>query len=244
MLRLFTAGMICGAMLLSSCSGSGPTLDDLKDTAGSVLGDGGGVLSATDITKGLKEALTKGSSAVVAQLGQSGGFEADPAVHIPLPKSLQKAQDFARKVGLEKSFDDLETRLNRAAEAATPKAKALFVGAIRSMSVADARGILEGPDDAATQYFRSETGASLQGEMRPLVDNALAEVGAVNSFNDLLARYNKIPLAPKVEADLTGHVVDEGTDGIFYYLAKEEQAIRNDPLKRTSDILRRVFGGG
>lgn len=244
MRTLSLATTLCITLSLGSCAGSGPTLDELKSGAGALLGDSGGALSADDITRGLKEALSKGSSAVVSQLGQSGGFDADPAIHIPLPKSLRKAQDFARKVGLEKAFDDLETKLNRAAEAATPKAKALFLGAIRSMSVADARGILQGPDNAATEYFRGATGESLKSEMRPLINKALAEVGAVNSFNKLIARYNNIPLAPKVEADLTGHVVDEGSDGIFYYLAREEKAIRTDPLARTSDLLRRVFGGG
>jgi hypothetical protein len=108
--------------------------------------------------------------------------------------------------------------------------------------VDDARGILKGSDDAATQYFRGKTGAQLANDMRPLVDQALAQVGAVKSFNDLLGRYNRIPGVPKVEADLTGHVVDEGTDGIFYYLAREEKAIRENPLKRTSELLQRVFG--
>ncbi len=155
---------------------------------------------------------------------------------------MQKARKLASKVGLEGSFDDLELKLNRAAEEATPKAKELFMSAIRDMSVDDAKGILQGPDNAATQYFRGKTGDSLQAQMRPIVDQALAQVGAVNSFNQLLAKYNKIPLAPKVEADLTGHVVEEGSDGIFYYLAEEEKAIRENPLKRTSEILQRVFG--
>lgn len=239
------SSIICiAALMLGGCAaGTGPSLDDLKGAAGSVLaGDSAGPLSIDEITAGLKEALSKGSSSVVAQLGAEGGFSDDSLIHIPLPASLQKAREVASKVGLEGRFDDLELKLNRAAEAATPKAKDLFLGAIKSMSVDDARGILQGPDDAATQYFRETTGTDLAAEMRPLIDNALAEVGAVKSFNDLLSRYNRIPLAPKVEADLTGHVVEEGTDGIFVYLAKEETSIRENPLKRTSDILKRVFG--
>ena len=231
-------------MIIGACSGSGPTFDEIREAAGSVIGEegGGGPLSADEITRGLKEALATGSSAVVAQLGTAGGFANDPAVHIPLPASLIKARDLASKVGLEGRFDDLEARLNRAAETATPRAKALFLGAIRSMTVEDARGILAGADDAATEYFRARTGSDLRAEMRPLVDQALSQVGAVNTFNQLMARYERIPLAPKVNADLTGHVVDEGIDGIFLYLAREEKAIRENPLKRTSEILRRVFG--
>jgi len=228
---------------ISACGGTGPTLTDLTKTAETVLGGSqSGLLSNADITAGLKEALTKGSSAVVGKLGTQNGFTNDPVIRIPLPKTLLKARNYASKVGLEKSFDDLELRLNRAAELATPKAKKLFVGAIKDMSVQDASGILKGPDDAATSYFRGKTGPAIQSAMRPLVDDALAEVGAVQSFNQLLKQYNAIPLAPKVDADLSGHVVEKGSDGIFHYLAQEEKEIRNNPVKRTSELLRRVFG--
>ncbi|MFK7862335.1 MAG: DUF4197 domain-containing protein [Granulosicoccus sp.] len=231
------------SVLLVSCAGDGPKLEDLTAVAKSALvGSDSGPLSADEITRGLKEALITGSGAVVSQLGQANGFSGDPSIRIPLPSSLVKARDIASKVGLEGSFDDLELKLNQAAEEATPKARELFFGAIRSMSVEDAKGILQGPDNAATEYFRGKTGESLQAQMRPIVDQALAQVGAVSSFNQLLDRYNKIPLAPKIEADLTGHVVDEGSDGIFYYLAQEEKSIRENPLKRTSEILQRVFG--
>lgn len=239
-----TGLILCGA-LLGGCAADGSQLDGLKSIAESALGgeeSAGLPLSVDEITLGLKEALTTGSNAVVAQLGQSEGFSADPAIHIPLPASLQKARDFASKVGMEGSFDELELKLNQAAEEATPKAKELFVGAIQSMSVDDAKGILQGPDDAATEYFREKTGADLQSEMTPIVDSALADVGAVSTFNSLLSRYNSIPLAPKIDTDLTSYVVEEGSDGIFYYLAQEEKAIRENPVKRTSEILKRVFG--
>ena len=242
-----TCAVLFSTVVLSACaSDGGYKLDDLKAVAESAIaGDSSsavGALSTDEITLGLKEALTTGANAVVSQLGAAKGFSDDPAIRIPLPKSLVKARDIASKVGLEGSFDDLELKLNEAAEAATPKAKALFVTAIKDMSVEDASGILKGPDDAATEYFRGKTGVSLEEQMRPIVDSALADVGAVASFNSLLSKYNKIPLAPKVDADLTSHVVDEGSNGIFYYLAQEEKAIRENPLKRTSQILQRVFG--
>ena len=249
------AGGACGVLLggtvllVGGCAtgSGGPSLDDLKGVAGEVLGGGSGegaagALSGDEIVRGLKEALASGSSTVVAQLGREGGFENDPRIRIPLPESLQRAKELASKVGLGGQFEALETRLNRAAEEATPKAKSLFLGAIRSMSVEDARGILQGPDDAATQYFRGRTGTQLQGEMRPIVTDALADVGAVSTFERLASRYNAIPGLPPLEADLTGYVVDEGIDGIFTYLAEEEKAIRENPLKRTSEILQRVFG--
>ncbi|NND92177.1 MAG: DUF4197 domain-containing protein [Granulosicoccus sp.] len=244
-MRLPLSVLLASVVLLGGCAAEGGRLDDLRAVAESALGgeDGaGGPLSTDEITRGLKEALSTGASTVVAQLGRTNGFSDDPAVHIPLPSALARARDYAGKLGLQGSFDDLELRLNRAAEEATPKARALFISAIESMSVDDAKGILQGPDDAATEYFRGKTAARLQDEMRPIVDQALSNVGAVATFNQLLSRYNAIPLAPKVEADLTGHVVEEGTNGIFYYLAREEKAIRENPLKRTSEILRRVFG--
>lgn len=244
-MNLRISGVVLSATLLCSCAGSGgPGLSDIRSAAEAALGSStaSGPLSLDEITRGLKEALATGSTAVVSQLGQKNGFNSDPSIRIPLPKSLQKARKYASKIGMESSFDELENRLNQAAEEATPKAKALFLGAIRSMSVEDAKGILQGPDNAATEYFRGETGDNLQARMRPIVDQALSDVGAVQTFNQLLSRYNKIPLAPKVDADLTGHVVKEGSEGIFYYLAQEEKAIRENPLKRTSEILRRVFG--
>ena len=242
--RALVTALAVATLGLGGCAGGGPTLDDLRGVADEVLGGEGGALTTNEIVRGLKEALTVGSSAVVAQLGRTDGFEGDPRIRIPLPESLRKAKDVASRVGLGGQFEALETRLNRAAEEATPKAKALFLGAIREMSVDDARGILQGPDDAATQYFRGKTGDELQGQMRPIVDDALAQVGAVSTFNSLAARYNAIPGVPKLDADLTGYVVDEGMDGIFTYLAEEEKAIRENPVKRTSEILQRVFGSG
>ncbi len=232
------------SFLITGCAGTGPSLDEITKAAGSLGGGAlaGGSLSTADITQGLKAALSQSSNLVVDQLGASNGFSADPAIRIPLPATLVKARNFAEQFGLAQSFDDLELRLNQAAEQATPKARQLFLGAITDMSVQDANGILQGPDDAATSYFQDKTGASLKTEMRPLVDQALANVGAVSTFNTLLTRYNAIPLAPKVDADLSGHVVDRGTKGIFYYIAQEEKAIRTNPLKRTTELLQRVFG--
>ena len=235
---LLSAGLLAGP---SGCATDG-ALAELEKLAGS---DGSsGPLSTDDIINGLKEALTNGSTAVVGQLGRSDGFNGDPAIRIPLPDSLNKARDIASKVGLAGSFDDLEVRLNRAAENATPKARSLFVNAIRDMSVQDARDILRGPDDAATQYFRDNTQVELAAAMRPIVDNSLSQVGAVREFQSLMQKYNSIPLAPRVDADLSAHVVEKAMDGIFQYIAVEEKSIRENPLKRTSQLLQRVFGAG
>lgn len=242
-MRLLKQLLLGWALVLSSgCANNAELLDGLEQIAGQAMSQSAGALSIEEISGGLKQALSVGTQEVVAQLGQSDGFNADPVIHIPLPRALVNARKVAAKVGLESSFDSLETRLNQAAEKAVPNARRLFLGAISQMTLADARGILQGPDDAATQFFRQAMGDQLSDAMRPIIDNSLSEVGAVRGFRQLLASYRQIPFAPAVEADLTQHVLDRGMQGIWHYIAKEEQAIRQDPLKRTTDLLRRVFG--
>jgi len=108
--------------------------------------------------------------------------------------------------------------------------------------VDDVRAIYTGPDDAATQYFRGKMAAPLAVEMAPVIDTSLNEVGAVRTYDAIMEQYNALPFVPPVDSDLTGYVVDKGMDGIFYYLAQQEAAIRNDPVARTTDILKQVFG--
>jgi hypothetical protein len=199
-------------------------------------------LTAGDITGGVREALKVGTERVVAQLGQADGFNADPKIHIPLPDTLREVRGALNMIGMSAMADDVETKLNRAAEAATPKAKALFWKAITDMSLEDIEGIYNGPDDAATQYFRSSMSAPLRDEMRPVVDSSLADVGAIQAFDQMMGRYKTIPFVPNVKADLSNHVLDKAMDGIFYYLGREEAAIRNDAVKRTTEILKLVFG--
>ena len=198
-------------------------------------------LSQDDIGGGLKEALRVGTENVVGNLGVTDGFNLDPQIHIPLPDKLDQVKNVLEKVGMDSMLVDLETRLNRAAEVATPKAKHLFVAAINDMTLDDVMAIYNGPEDAATQYFRSKMAGPLALEMKPVVDDSLADVGAAKSYDAAMTRYNSVPFAPKVDADLSDYVVEKGMDGIFYYLAKEEAAIRQDPAKRTTDLLKRVF---
>ena len=198
-------------------------------------------LTDTEIASGLKEALRVGSDLVVSQLGTTDGFNADPNIHIPLPNNLQKVQATLEKIGKHGMLDDLETRLNRAAEIATPKAKELFFNAISAMTLDDARNILGGPDDAATRYFQSKMTPDLVTKFTPIVNDSLAEVGAIQSYDDAVGQYKKMPLVPDVKADLSSYVVEKGMHGIFHYLAIEEAKIRTDPVARTTDLLKKVF---
>ncbi len=204
---------------------------------------GGSALTQGEIVNGLKEALRVGSDTVVAQLGIADGFNADPLIRIPLPKSLLKARKFAAKIGMDSHFQTLELKLNRAAEEATPKAKALFWSAIKQMSLTDARDILRGSDDAATRYFQQKMTPALATQMQPIVSNALAQVGALRAYENATNQLGPFAqVLPDYKTELTNHVVKLGMDGIFTYLAKEEAAIRHNPVKRISEILRRVFG--
>ncbi len=199
-------------------------------------------LSSDEIGGGLKDALRVGTETVVGQLGTENGFNLDPEIHIPLPGQLEKVKDVLGKLGMDSMLSDLELKLNRAAEIATPKAKSLFLAAIDDMTLDDVMSIYNGPEDSATQYFRSKMSAPLALEMKPVVDESLADAGAVKTYGAVMDRYNSVPFAPKVDADMSDYVVQKGMDGIFHYLAKEEAAIRQNPAKRTTDLLKKVFG--
>jgi hypothetical protein len=199
-------------------------------------------LSSEEIGAGLKEALLVGSQNVVSQLGRPDGFNLDPAIHIPLPQKLESVKSLLGKVGMSSMLDDLELKLNRAAEVATPKAKELFAQAISEMTFEDVMNIYNGPDDAATRYFQEKMSPPLARAMQPVVDQSLAGVGAVQTYENIMGEYRAIPFVPDVQADLTTYVVDKGMDGIFHYIAAEEAAIRQNPAKRTTELLQRVFG--
>ncbi len=237
-------------LLLLAAAGGAQAQSKLFDQAREKLGTFGRSLldseslSNGDIAAGLREALKVGSERVVRQVGKPNGFNADPKIHIPLPGALKDVQSILRRVGMSGLADDLELKLNRGAEAAAPEAKALFFQAIGDMTLDDVRQIYEGPDDAATQYFRSKMSPPLAARMTPIVEKSLSEVGAVRSFDVMMRQYEAIPFVPDVKSDLTGYVVDRAMAGIFYYIAKEEAAIRNNSAARTTELLKKVFGAG
>lgn len=200
------------------------------------------VLSNDDIIAGLREALRVGTERVVGQLGAADGFNADPDIHIPLPPALQDVQSTLRKFGLSGLADDVELKLNRAAEEAAPRTKDLIWDAIADMTVEDAKQIYDGPDDAATQYFKRTSSADLANIIKPVVDQTLNEVGTIAAYDEMMGQYAKLPFVPDVKADLSDHAVQLTLQGLFHYLAREEAAIRQNPAKRTTDLLVRVFG--
>lgn len=222
-----------GADILKTISG------DSKETGVSGIDS---EVSSTDIREAFKQALRIGTETVVDQLGTTGGFNADPVVHIPLPEQLQTVKTLLDRVGMSALTDDLELKLNRAAEAATPKAKELFYQAITEMTFEDVSAIYNGPQDSATQYFQRKMSEPLKLEMKPIVEDTLSQVGAVNAYDQFIDQYKTIPMVPDVKANLTEHVLQKGLEGIFHYLAEEEASIRQNPAKQTTALLKKVFG--
>ncbi|MBU8912144.1 MAG: DUF4197 domain-containing protein [Desulfobacterales bacterium] len=241
-LWMIQVGIVVTLMLSSQVFAGNSWLDkgsDVLKTFG--FGNKASELTIEEIGAGLKEALKVGSGNVVNQLGTEDGFNNDSNIHIPLPASLEKVKSMLSKVGMSSLLEDLELKLNRAAETATPRAKQLFWNAISGMSLEDVKGIYNGPDDAATQYFKGKMSPDLAREMKPLIEDSLSEVGAVQSYDNMMKEYKSIPFVPDVKANLTDHVIEKGMDGIFYYIAKEEAAIRQNPAKRTTELLKKVF---
>ncbi|MDQ6973536.1 MAG: DUF4197 domain-containing protein, partial [Mariprofundaceae bacterium] len=163
-------------------------------------------LSSSDIVKGLKDALKVGSERVVNQLSQKNGFRSDAVIHIPLPDNLKRVKSLLTSIGAGSLMDDLELKLNRAAEAATPQAKKIFLNAIRNMSFQDARAILQGPNDAATTYFKGNMSQALSDEMQPIIQQTLNQVGAIQAYNRVMGKYQSMPFVPNIQANLQQHV--------------------------------------
>ena len=223
----------------SNCGWLDKAFDMLKSPAATTVQKS---LTPEEIGNGLKEALRVGSASVVSQLGQKDGFNLDKVIHIPLPEKFDTVRSLLGKIGMAPMLDDLELKLNRAAEVATPKAKKLFVQAISEMTFEDVMNIYNGPEDAATRYFQDKMTLPLAREMQPVVEQSLAEVGAVQAYENVMGEYQAIPFVPDVKADMTTYVIEKGMEGIFHYMAKEEASIRQNPAKRTTELLQRVFG--
>lgn len=200
-------------------------------------------ISSMDADAGLRQALTLGAEAVGAQLSAENGYFKDKKIHIPLPGKLGKLQSQLSRFGLSGQLDDLELRLNRAAEASAPKAADLVIKAVQALTIDDAVSLLQGGDTAATDLLRKKTEYDLRVLMKPYVEETLSESGTIRLLDQTTTQYGAGKLGNDLQADLVDHAVEEGLDGLFFYLAKEEQDIRKNPVKRSTDLLRRVFGG-
>ena len=198
-------------------------------------------LDAQTIAARLKEALQQGTQQGVDALGRADGYLGNGQVRIPLPEELRKVEKFLRKIGADRYADDFIISLNRAAEAAAPHAKAIFVDVIRNMTIRDAVGILKGPDDAATRHFRRNSETRLATSFRPIVANFTSKVGVTSHYKKFAKQAERLGLAGSKDLDLDDYVTSKALDGLYLMIAAEERRIRQDPVARTTELLRRVF---
>ena len=240
MKRIFTLAIIL--VTIESCA-SAQGLKGILNKAKEATGVSQGTLGNDDIVAGLKEALVVGSQKGSTLLSQTDGFFANAALKILLPPEAQKVEKTLRSVGLGKQVDEAILSMNRAAEDACKSAAPIFANAIKQMSFQDALGILKGSDTAATSYLKSKTTNPLTEAFRPVIESSLQKVDATKHWNSLVTSYNKLPLVrQKLNPDLSAYVTERALSGIFYQVAVEEKEIRKNPLARTSEILRKVFG--
>ena len=200
-------------------------------------------VSSGEAASGLKETLTRGAEIAVDQLGKPNGFMGDARVRIPLPDSIRKAEKMMRTLGAGKYADELIETMNHAAELAVVEAKPILVNAVKNMSFDDARAILTGGDDAATQYFRRATSTDLTAKFLPIVKQATAKVELAGKYNDYAGKAAKMGLLDKKDANLDQYVTQRALDGLFLMVAEQEKAIRKDPISTGSALLKKIFGG-
>jgi len=199
-------------------------------------------LSNTEASGGLKEALIQGAGKAVSQLSAVDGFMGNKEVKIPLPGALKKTEKAMRMFGMGKQADELVLKMNRAAEAAVPEAKALLVDSAKKMTVADAKAILTGGDDAATQYFKKTTSKPMAEKFLPIVKKATENVQLAQQYNKFAEAGSKFGLVDKDQVNLEQYVTQKTLDGVYLMMAKEEAAIRKDPVGQSSALLKKVFG--
>ena len=199
-------------------------------------------LTQSEIVSGLKEALTIGIKKGANKVAVTDGYYKNLKIKIPFPPEVQKVEKKLRELGLGKQVDKAILSLNRAAEDAAIEAKPIFVDAIKQMTISDAMGILRGSDDAATKYLKRTTSNKLRAKFKPKIDQSLNKVNATKYWSDVVNIYNKIPFIEKVNPDLGLYVTNKALDGLFIMIAIEEKKIRDNPVARVTELLKRVFG--
>ncbi|EJG03339.1 MULTISPECIES: DUF4197 domain-containing protein [Flavobacterium] len=221
---------------LTSCAQVQQTLNQLPQIASQIPTTG-----TVDIASGLKEALNKGITQQVSKLTAVDGFYKNEAVKILMPEELQKVDATLRKVGLSSLADEGIKMLNRAAEDAVKEATPIFVTAVKNMTFTDAKNILLGSDNAATNYLQTSTTTALYAKFNPVIKNSFAKVGADAVWTKIITKYNTIPLVKKVNPDLTDYTTNQALSGVFKMIAVEEKEIRNNITARTTPLLQKVF---
>ncbi len=230
--------LVVPGLLLAGC-----TSTDVLKGINDVLGEENKTpLTQKETAEALKEALSIGITKGASTVSKVDGYFKNPRIKIPFPPEAKKIETKLRDIGLNKQVDKVILTLNRGAEEAAKEAKPIFVSAIKQMTIKDAIGILKGADNAATQYLKRTTSNQLRAKFKPVIRKNLNKVGATKYWGDAVNTYNKIPLVEKMNPDLNGYVTQKAMDGLFFMIEKEEKKIRKDPIARTTELLKRVFG--
>lgn len=224
--------LVSSLFCLNSCADLQSIMNNTQQT---------GALSSLDISNGLKQALELGISQGVDLLSQKDGYYGSSLAKILFPGPLQKVDKTLRSIGLGSLADEGVKLLNRAAEDAVTQAKPIFINAVKNLSFSDATAILTGGKNAATEYLKNTTTQSLVQAFSPKIEASLSKVGADQVWNNIITKYNSIPLVTKVEPNLTSYVTEKAIDGLFLQIAQKEEDIRTNISSRTTPLLQKVF---
>jgi hypothetical protein len=230
--------LILLCIILSFQNTEAQSFKDLKK----LLKTNSGALTEKDATDGIREALIKGTGESVNIVSAIDGYWKNPDIKIPFPPEAQNMESKLRAVGMGKTVDQFNESINRAAEKAAIKAKPIFISAIKGMTVIDALNIVKGEKNAATMYLKKTTSPDLIAAFQPEIKLSLDAVDATKYWSELVSAYNLIPFVKKMNPDLPAYVTDRAVEGLFVMIAKEELKIRTDPMARTSELLKKVFG--
>lgn len=226
-------------LALSGCTASQiqQTMDGVMQTTGQNV-----PLTQSEVSMGLKQALSQGINKGATQAAQTDGFYKNSLIRIPFPPDVKKVENTLRSVGLGSEVDKFILSLNRGAEDAAKSAAPIFLNAIKQLTFSDVWNILRGEKDAATQYLKRTTTSQLTSAFSPIMKQSLDRVNATRYYSELVNRYNKIPVVQKVNPDLESYATQKAIDGLFTLVAQEEANIRENPIARTTELLKRVFG--
>lgn len=243
MIRIFASvGLMAAILFTSPLPSEGGFFDNLTKELGMSEIPGGGLDEST-IAKGLKEALSTGTSRAVASVSQRNGYFDNEMIKILMPEKIRIVADLLGKAGFQRQVDDFILGMNRSAEKAAPKATEYFVSALKAMTFEDARKILQGGDTSATEYFKQKTGDRIYTAFKPVVVASMNNVGVASSYTHMMEKFEAIPFAGSVGSfDLNHYVTTKAVDGLFSMLGEEEKKIRTDPAARGTELLKKVFG--
>jgi hypothetical protein len=241
---------LCVVLLAGQSLAAAGFLDFLKSSAKSTnaaavaSAAAAGGLSQEKLVAGLKEALAKGVQTAVTNLGRPNGFLTNANVRIPMPENLKRVEQTLRKLKQDYLADEFVGTMNRAAESAVPEAAAIFADAIKQLTLEDAKALLNGPEDAATQFFKKTGEKRLQEKMLPIVQTATTQAGVTGAYKQLTSKAGIATafIAVPTAGDIDQYVTQKASDGVFKMIAEQEKLIRQNPAARTTELLRQVFG--